>query len=187
MYIITTGSIGAGKGEVGKFLQEKGFKLEYFHTPIQEECEKRGLPNTRENWQKLAGELRAERGTGFLGALLREKVLHEGGDWVLDGSRNPEEIVELRQLPECYVIGVAAPLEVLIDRVESRQRELDGKKTREEIKEKILFELGEVPNSPFAIAECLKIADLVIENTGTLEELKKQVEDFLEKVKKSID
>lgn len=185
MNIILTGSIGAGKGVAVKFFEEKGFKVKAFHDPVYKEVEKLGIEPTRENLQNVSKTLKEKYGNGVYGKILREIAEKEGGDFVFDGLRNLDELEELKKLPETYLVAIVAPLDVLVERVQSRKRDADSEMDHEEIVRKILIEMGELP-SPFGfeINKCIEKADLVVENIGTINEMREKLEDFLEKNRK---
>lgn len=181
MIIILTGTIGTGKSVVAGFLQEKNFKILKFSDSVREILEEKKLQATRENMQLIGAELRQKHGQGALGKILREKIENDlAENYCLDGARNPEEILEIKKLPNVKVIGVTVPMQTLIERIQKRQRDLDKAETPAEIREKIEIELGTLPSpAHFNIQGCLDIADIIIENTGTIADLEKRADEFI--------
>ena len=71
-----TGTHGSGKGEVGKYLVNKGFKYYSCSDELREEAKKLNLPETRENLGIVIGDkLRKEFGKGVLGKRVFCKIL----------------------------------------------------------------------------------------------------------------
>jgi dCMP deaminase len=179
-YIGLTGYMGSGKGEIVKMLEKRGYKYISLSDAVRSEATKRGLEHTRENLQCTGNDLRNSHGAGALGMKIREEVAKESQDkWVIDGIRNPGESNELRKLPGLQIIGVSADQDILVKRIETRNRE--GKMmTKEEIIERIKKEqgIGEPPEGQ-QVKKCLDASDYMILNEGTLEELEGKLEHAL--------
>ena len=181
MYIGLTGPIASGKGEVIKALQERGYKYISLSDIVREEADKRDLERTRENLQNTGNSLRKEFGAGVLGMKVREKILGEPSiDWVIDGIRNPKEIVELRELDNFKLVAVYADRKTLLERILSRSREDDQAMTEEEILAKLKRDWGEgEPEDGQQVGKCVEMADIKILNEGSLEELQSEIEAAL--------
>jgi len=175
-----TGYMGSGKGEIVKYLVEKGFKYISLSDIVRQEATSRGLDLTRENLQNTGNELRATYGAGVLGMKVREIVSADlNSDWIIDGIRNPACILELRQLPSFKVVGVSANDELLLDRLLARSRE-GSVLTRDEILAKLNREKGvNEPANGQQVKKCLNMVDYFILNEGTLEDLYKKFQHFL--------
>lgn len=185
MIIGLTGSMGCGKGEIVKILEELGFKYITLSQMVREEARKRGIEEEREKLMEVGNSMRRVEGAGVLAKRAVKKFAESGHDkWVIDGIRNPAEIDELRKTDDVHVVGVNADKEVLISRILGRGRESDAK-TREEVVHKIDREWG--VNEPLdgqQVGLCMQKVDLVIDNMGTLSELKNKFVDFYNKIKK---
>ncbi len=175
-----TGPIASGKGELTKILISKGFRYISLSDIVREEARKRNIELKRENLQRLGNFLRKEHGPGILGRMVREKIEKEREkEWVIDGIRNPGEVMELRKMPDFYLIAITAPLEILVERVISRKR-LEDPDSVEEIREKILKEIGEAePEEGQRIKDCMDISDFTIINIHSLSYLEAEVEKII--------
>jgi dCMP deaminase len=179
-YIGLTGYMGSGKGELVKLLQDCGYTYISLSDVVREAATKKKLHHTRDNLQKMGNELRKKGGAGVLGAKVRKMIeKNPEKNWVIDGIRNPAEILELNHLLEFQLIGITASPEFIVKRLTARNRE-GTKLSREEILQKLNREkgIGEPPEGQ-QVAKCLEACDFLIINEGTLTELKEKLEHFL--------
>ena len=168
--------MGSGKGEAVNILKKLGFRHVTLSSLIREEASRRGRAETRDELVKIGNELRREGGAGILAKMALEKVLEGGGDWVIDGIRNPAEIEELRKSPDSKIVGLAVNEELIVERILSRKRDGDAL-SRGDILKKIAREKGKgEPKDGQQVAKCIKMADIIIKNEG---ELKTLAEKFL--------
>jgi dephospho-CoA kinase len=174
MIIGLTGPNAAGKGEIANYLQGKGFVYHSLSDVLRDYATKRGIEHTRENLIRLGNELRAEHGPAVLA---KETIKKLTGKDIVDSIRNPAEVEELRKQKDFVLLGVDAPVELRFQRAMKRGRnecastleEFKENEKRENIKNKINQQLN----------ECLRMADKVIINDGTLRELHRKIEDIL--------
>ena len=180
MIIGLTGPNASGKGEVAKYLIKRGFKYHSLSDVIREEATKRGLDHRREILIKLGNELRNKQGSGVLVKMLKGKI---GSKDIVDSIRNPDEIRELKKIPEFILIGIDAPLEVRFQRARLRNRRGDGLSLNEFRKE----EEKENSTDPKAqqLQTCLKSADVLIVNNGALTELHQKIDRILKEYAKA--
>lgn len=180
MHIALTGLMGTGKGEVSKKLQEKGFKYLSLSNIVREEAEKRNLPQTRENLQEIGNDLRKNFGPNILAVKTREIIEKENSNFVIDGIRNPNEIIELKKIPNLHLLAITADERTIIERIKSRARQGEESSSEEEIIKKLQKEkgIGEDPNGQ-QVQKCIEIADFLIINENSLENLSKKIDHFI--------
>lgn len=174
-----TGRMGSGKGEVVKILEKLGFKYISLSDMVREEIAGQtsaGREVSRSETQDIGNRLRKEGGAGILGKRVRQKI--EALDverWVIDGIRNPAEVMELKKLHGFYLLGIQAPMATLLQRVKSRKRPTDL-----DDDDVLLTHLdrewgnGE-PEDGQQVGKCMEIADYIIENDNSLDDLKTDV------------
>jgi dCMP deaminase len=184
MIIGLTGSMGCGKGEIVKILENMGFLYVTLSAMVREEARNRGIVEEREKLMEVGNSMRSEEGAGVLAKRALQKIAESGHEnWVIDGIRNPAEIDELKKKENSYVVGVETDFETLVERILSRARESDSKE-KEEIARKIKRELGEgEPEDGQQVGKCMEKADVLIDNNGTLEDLQKNFLDYLNSLK----
>ncbi|HEC21116.1 MAG TPA: hypothetical protein ENI70_01205 [Candidatus Peregrinibacteria bacterium] len=187
LYIGLAGPMGSGKGKIAKILKKRGFRYISLSDVVRNHATKRKLEHTRKNLQDVGNDLRNVYGAGVLGKIVRETIKHASGqDWVVDGIRNPAEVKELKELTDFHLVGVSAGKEILVERMLDRAREGEEEKTKEEILESIERGLGKgEPKDGQQVAKCLKTADVLIKNEGTLKELEDKFDTFYSSLSKN--
>jgi len=184
MIIGLTGSMGSGKGEIVKILEKEGFKYVTLSSMVREEARKRGVPEEREKLMEVGNSMRKEGGAGVLAVRAYESTLvNGGGKWVIDGIRNPAEIVELKKYEGVHIVGIKTDLNLLVDRILSRNRDSDPK-SREEVLRKVEREWGKgEPEDGQQVGKCMELTDYTIDNGGTLEDLANNFLKYYEQIK----
>ena len=172
-----TGRNCAGKDSVADVLVELGFARHSLSDALRDELRRRGTPITRENLIRAGNDLRHAEGPAVLAE--RMKGLMHGEDRVaLVSIRNPREVEALRDLGGFVLIGVDAPTAVRFERERDRNRE-SAVETLEAFE---ALEAQENTSDPEAqqLDETFALADEVILNDATLEDLHARVLAFLE-------
>ena len=184
VYIGLTGSMASGKGELAKCLLNLNFSYISLSDMVRDAARKRGLKKVnRQDMQDIGNELRKQGGPGVLARQIREKINSDRKKtWVIDGIRNPAEVVELRELPHFYLIGITSDLKILLERINSRKRDTDLAPISE-MREVIQREWGNGESEEGQqVGRCMDLADFTIENNGTLEELQRKCQEILRKI-----
>lgn len=171
------GSLASGKGTVAEFFASKGYIVLVVSTPIKKDLKKRGLEITRKNLQDVGNEMRQKYGLDYWAKELGKEIKRQKADKVvIDGLRSPGEVEFFKKKYHAYILGIDASPEKRLALVLSRKREGDPK-TREEFDKWEQRDRG-VGEESFGqqVDKCLALADSVIENDGTLEELLQKAE-----------
>ncbi len=183
------GPMASGVWEVREPLVRAGF-CEYFMSDlIKREALLRGVPDGRENWQRLGRQLRVEKGYLVLAEDTARRVLGEGrGRVIIDSIRSPHELIYLkdRLIGEGFrvlFIGVDAPLEVRCNLSQERRVGVDPIDLEEfrrlDEYEKTGFMNPFLPDIPGA----LRLVERVYYHEGDLVDLRQRVErDFMPKL-----
>ncbi len=178
MIVGFTGRYGAGKTEAAEHLAENGFQFHSLSDSIRDEIQERGLEPTRDVMIRVGDELREEHGPSVLGARTAEKIRSEGGDWAVDSIRNPHEVAALRELDDFVLVGITAPFDVRLERLQERGRDGDPK-TAAELREKERSENVEEETSQ-QLDATLDRADVLIENDDTLQQFYQRIDRVVE-------
>jgi len=173
-----SGAFGSGKSTVAEALQNFGFQKISLSSFLEEELQKRDEPVTRKKLQDLGNAWREQLGND----ILVQKALDyaKKNNWdeiVIEGFRNSAEIISLRSY-KALIVSVVANRDIRFARLKDLKR-------REALTEKLFEELdnrdlgiGE-KESGLQTALCIAMADIFIENNGSLGELEVKVKELV--------
>ena len=174
-----TGTLGAGKGTIVDYLiKEKGFVHYSVRAYIAEEITKRGLEVNRDTLTAMGNELRATHTPSYITDQLYERAKDEGKNAVIESVRTPGEIASLRQKGEFYLFAVDADRKIRYDRIYLRGSETDHVSFETFVANEEREMTATDPNKQ-NLGACIKQADFVFMNDGSIEELHQQVEKVL--------
>lgn len=177
--IAIVGMPGAGKTEAGIFFKEKGMCVLRFGCVVDEGLKEEGLPWTPENNTYYRNKIRKELGMAAIAVKMMPKIkkaVEQCDEIVLDGLYSWEEYEYLKkQFPDLILLAVYARPSLRYQRLMDRpQRPFNKVQARErDISEITALNKG----GPIAIA------DYLVKNETTKEDLYKELEIFLSLVK----
>ena len=172
MLLGLTGRNGSGKSAIINWFAERGYGTSSCSDSIRHWLRNNGREVTRENLIAGGRSLRASGGPGVLAEMLL--TLIEGGNHAIDSIRTPAEVEALRVRDDFLLIEIRASEDIRWDRLSSRGRAGDSK-TFEEFKAADQAELEAHDESGQALLATAELADVVIHNDGTIEELYTQL------------
>lgn len=177
-----TGTDGAGKGTVVKYLvEEKGFVHYSARSLLIEELNRRGEELTRFNMLTVANEFREKYGSDFLVTQYLKRIKkEEPKKAIIESIRSVGEAETLKK-NSGILIAVDADQVVRYERVQKRRSETDKVSFEEFVKN----EAAELDDPrPFGAKKIkvIAMADFVILNDGSLENLHKKIDDVLKKI-----
>ncbi|MDD3662432.1 MAG: hypothetical protein PHT84_01045 [Candidatus Pacebacteria bacterium] len=177
-----TGPIAVGKEVTKKYLIEKYQAKDCkFSTPLRDVLNRISVPVSRENMQKLSTILRAGFGEDLLAKIIAEDSKNLESEFVvIDGVRRPTDISYLEELPNFFLIKIEADSKLRYDRMVKRNENPgDDNKTYEE------FLKDHESEADSLVPVVMKKAKFSIDNNSSLEDLYRQVDEILEKIKHS--
>lgn len=174
-----TGTIGAGKGTIVEYLvKNKGFEHFSARGLLSEELEKRGLEKVRDNMVIVANELREKFGSSYVADELFKRALIKKKDAVIESLRAVGEIESLRSKGKFILLAVDAD-----PKLRYKRNFVRGTSTDNVTFEKFLAdeekEMESTDPNKQNLKKCIEMADFVIENNGTVDELNKKIEEIL--------
>jgi dephospho-CoA kinase len=178
--IALVGLVASGKGEVVKLLEDRGYSCFSYGTEVAKEIAARGLSRERTVYQDVSDLLRLEFGTDVLARRISSKIDRErrsgGADKALiDGPRHPDELFWLKMHFGTKVLAVSAPVALRMQRFLERARHTDIATAQGfHVIDQRDRGSGQPRHGQQGNA-CLLLADVVIENTGTIEVLRTQL------------
>ncbi|MBI3026955.1 AAA family ATPase [Candidatus Woesearchaeota archaeon] len=183
MIIGLTGKNAAGKGELAKHMQSKGFVYFSLSDALREEADNRKLDHFRDTLISLGNELRKKFGNGILAKKINEKIKNhqkifpQEKFFVIDSIRNPGEVEELRKNEGFLLVGVVTDQKIRFQRLLKRGRIGDAT-TFEEFKKQEDKENNN-EESGQQLDKCLQLADKDISSNGTIEEANKEFDEWM--------
>ncbi len=176
---IIVGLVGqnvCGKGTVAKTLEEE---YEFFHTSlsdrIREELNRRGLEEVRDLMVEVGNELRERFGPDILARRTEELIKEKDPERVvIDSIRNPEEVRYIKEMGG-VIVGVEASPEKRFELMKVRGGRGDAKTWEEFLRLDNQENQTGGENYVQKTSECLKMADITINNDGTREELVRKI------------
>ena len=177
MIIGLTGKNGGGKGEVVKFLVERGFQALSLSDVIRQEIERQGKPVTREVLVETGNRLRKEFGSGVLAERVFARLDPEK-NYAIDSIRNPTEVQVLRRRRDFFLVHIQAPQRLRFERLRQRGRENDPK-TYDEFLALEAKEASSLDSNNQQLDETISLANTTLENGGPLREFHEKVKRLL--------
>lgn len=175
-----TGTLGAGKGTVVEYLKkEKGFNHFSVRAYLTREIEKKGMPVNRDTMVAMANGLRAKHSPSFIIEELYREAAELGQNCIIESIRTPGEIQALRSETGFFLLAVDADPRIRYNRIRKRNSETDNVSFQTFIKNE-QREMHSTDQNKQNLAECIKQADFVINNNGSLDQLHEKTEAFLE-------
>ena len=177
MIIGLTGKNGSGKGEVVKFLQERGFQALSLSDVLREEAQKQGKSVTREFLVELGNRIRQEFGPGELAERIFA-CLDPEKNYVIDSIRHPAEVQVFKRRRDFYLLNIQAPQKLRFERLRQRARENDPR-TFEEFLALEAREAASAKSSAQQLDQAISLAILTVENGGPLRDLHEKIKQLL--------
>lgn len=174
-----TGTLGAGKGTIVEYLTEnKGFRHYSVRQFLIEEIEKRRLPINRDSMTNIANELRAANTPYYIVGELYKQAIESGKNAVIESIRTPGEVEFLQQQGDFTLIAVDADSKLRFERIKLRKSTTDQIDFETFLSNEKREMTTADPNKQ-NLQKCIQMADIVINNDGSVKELMKQLEDKL--------
>jgi dephospho-CoA kinase len=178
-----TGTLGAGKGTIVDYLvQQKGFSHFSVRAFLLEKIRERELPENRDSMYRLANDLRTEFGASYVTDCLYAQAEKAGKNSIIESIRTTGEISSLRKNRSFYLIAVDASPEIRFHRIRERQSETDDISFETFLADE-QRETGSGDPGKQDLRACMAMADFLVMNNGTIEELDRQVDSILEMIR----
>jgi dCMP deaminase len=177
MRVGVAGLNAAGKGEVVRLLERRGFYPASLSDVIREELARDGLEPTRENMIERGSALRERFGPAVLAERVQRK-LPDDRNHVIDSIRHPAEVEALRAGGPFLLIWVEASAAIRFERANARGRGGDAK-TFEEFEAVQARELGSQDPAAQQLLAVKALADETVQNDGSLPQLEARLGEVL--------
>lgn len=180
MVIGLVGEMASGKDVVKKYMGQKyAAKYCQYSTILRDVMDRLCLEKSRENMQKASTGLRQ-----LFGEELLAKVIANDADKleaemvVVDGARRMADIAYLKKLPQFVLVKIEAEPKIRYERIKKRNENVgDSEKTFE------AFVREHEAEAEKEIPIVMKEAKYLLDNNASLEDLYKQVDALVLKLK----
>lgn len=173
------GKRGCGKDTVAEYLSKRyGFNsLDYTKDVLAPILKKMDKKVTRENLVNLAMDLREKYGNDILTRKICEHIKSRGL-WVVSGVRFLEEVYYFRKkfLNKFLLIAVKCNTKIRFQRIKERGLKGEAKLSYKE------FLKGEKLPTEKIIPRTIMLADFIIENNGSKEDLSKEIDKLMKSI-----
>ena len=145
---------------------------------ITEEILKRNLEVNRDNMVVVANDLRKEHTPSYIALQLFEQAKESGKNCVIESLRTIGEVEALKSKGKFYLFAVDADSRIRYNRIVLRKSETDDI-SYETFVENEQRELSSNDPNKQNLSACIKMADYIFYNNGSLEELYKKLQEVL--------
>jgi dephospho-CoA kinase len=174
---------GSGKTSTAKILKDKGFKNVVLSSFIKKVLQKKGLKINRKNLQDMGDQLRKKKGADILARLALKKIKKERlKKSVIDGIRNLKEIKRLKQEKNFYLLGMTATPDRRYKRLLQNSKDDKIKSWDDFVYYEIRENAGLNNKTGQQNYQAFLQARNYIDNNAGFKDLKKKVEEFLQKI-----
>jgi len=181
MIIGISGTLGSGKDTVAQYLVKKGWQHISLSDLIRKEAKKRGIGWDRDSLRNFANLLKAESGGDALAKMAVKQKKKE--NLAISSVRKPEEVDYLQSISGFRLFYVDAPIKLRYKRIVSRARIGDTTITLQDLKKQEHTEMS--GKSSQVLSYCKDHADVIIDNSKSLKDLYKQIDEVLNVENKS--
>lgn len=174
--ILITGMSGSGKTTVAEMFQEEGYSIITMGDVIRGLAAERGLEQTPQVLGFLAKEMREEHGDGAVAIECVKKLKNMDEDvMVVDGIRSLAEVDVFKESFDAVLVATHAAPRTRFERLSERGRSDDPDDIRV-FRERDMRQLG------FHMGWAIGLADHMIVNEGSIEDLRNAFKDLMEKL-----
>jgi len=170
--IVVVGLPGSGKEVFAEVAREYGYRILRMGDVVREEARRQGLDLVDGNVGTLANSEREKHG---LGVWAERTIPRLEGKTVIDGCRGDAELKVFRETlgRDMMIVAVDAPPEVRFERIVARGRK-DAAVSWEHFRQRDERERS------WGIGRALELAEVTIQNDGTLEEFQAKARALLD-------
>jgi len=182
MLIGLTGKNASGKSTIVSWFSERGLRSVSCSDSIRSWLIDQGIEETRDSLIEGGRQLRKSGGPSILADMLLEIL--NGEDAVVDSIRTPDEVSSFRRRGDFWLIEIRTSEEMRWERLKKRNRPGDPK-DRETFLSQDKTEETAKDKSGQDLMATAKLADFIIENNSSLEELETELINCWKQIKHS--
>lgn len=176
------GLVGSGKSTTAEYLKTHHQATIFaFRDPLEETLNTLFIDSTRANLQKLSQILRENFGQDLLSKILVDRVNKASAKIIcVEGIRRPKDLEYLRAIPNFFLISIETNEKIRYERLITRGQNID-----ENAMTFADFLQKQSAETESLISEVAREAHFIVNNDSTKEDFYLQLENVLQKVKKT--
>ena len=179
MLVGLTGRYASGKTTVLRWFASRGMRTMSCSDSIRRWLSEEGIEESRDALIEGGRELRRRGGAGILAEMLLDEL--SGDDAVIDSIRTPGEVEALRVRDDFVLIEILAGTDSRWQRSQNRARPGDPSDRATFISQEKSEEVA-LDTAGQALVATAELADLVLFNNGSIEDLQGDLEDLIERL-----
>lgn len=178
-----TGGFGSGKSTAADFFKRRGWQTITLSSYLEKEARSRKVAKiTRKILQDIGNEWRERYGNDRLAQKAIEEMERKGAqDVVIDGLRNVGEIDRLRKAGHFWLVAIVSDRKVRFKRLHKIKRRETMPWEKFDTLDRRDLGISE-KSSGLQVALCIGLADVYVENNGSLEVLEKKLGKILGRI-----
>jgi len=174
-----TGPQAAWKWEIVNYLVEKKWFTHYsVRGFLTKEIEKRWLPLDRDSMREVANDLRANHEPSYIVDQLFIEAKQNWKDAIIESIRAIWEVESLKKNSDFILLAVNAEQKLRYERAIARKSESDFV-SFEKFQEQEALENSNTDPSKQNISACINMANYVVNNDWSIENLHKQLDQII--------
>ena len=179
--IAVVGETDSGKTTIAEIFRSRGYTSFSGGNILRDIAVTFGIDQETETLIRMGNKLREVFGPEILMRAARLQYESIGGERLLfESIRHPEEVRFLKEGLGAYVVGVTMSDQRRFELMKDRRRAGDPRTWEEFIDFKRReYDNPEAKQTDVNVAACLRFADIIIPNEGTLEDLEVKVDELL--------
>ncbi len=180
LVVCVTGMPGAGKSVFAEVSKDLGFEIFRMGDDVRMEAERRRIPPSDENLGAIMMQLRQSGGPVAIAVLCKRRIEKEASSELvlIDGIRNINEFHYYKKLGKAVLVSIHTSPQSRFEFLKARARS-DSPSIFAS------FEARDRRELAVGIGEAIALADQVIINSGTLDELKDKAYEVLKSLKEA--
>ena len=172
------GDIGSGKDEVLKYLRDR-YGVPFISTGdiVRQMAQEEGVEGTRENLEAISKRCFAEMGRGCFVRMAAQEIVEKGWKVAgISGVRSPEDVAVMKEMfGDDFIL---ARVDISDPRIRFERVRLRGER-RDPLTWEAFHEQDRNEEQEFQIGRAEAMADYSLDNSGTLEELHRQLDKLV--------
>jgi dephospho-CoA kinase len=177
-----TGTIGAGKGTLVEYLNQKAhFRHFSVRDFLTQEILRRRLPVNRDTMTHMANELRARHSPSYIVDQLYRQAALQNENAVIESIRTPGEVLSLRAKDNFFLFAIDADPAIRYQRIVARASETDQVDFQTFLSNEEREMQTSDPNKQ-NLRQCIAMADYHFDNNGSRRELEQQLQNTLQRI-----